>query len=46
MDNIVHKENAEKGADTYDQFVGANLCLPDEQGRKMMTRVTERVEEN
>ena len=43
MDDAVDKENSEKDVDTYDQFFGAGVCLPDEQGIKMMARVTKRV---
>ena len=32
MENVADQENAEKTVDNYDQFVGANLCLPGEQG--------------
>ena len=46
MDDVVDQENYEKSVDTYDQFVGAEVCLPDEQGRKMMAIVTNRVKEN
>ena len=40
MDDVVDQENSEKAVYTYDQFVGAEVCLPDEQGRKMMARFT------
>ena len=29
-DNVVDQENAEKAVDTYDQFVGAEVCIHDE----------------
>ena len=32
--------------DTYDQFVGAEVFIPGEQGRKFMARVTKCVKEN
>ena len=34
MDNAVNQENTEKAVDTYDQFVGTEVCVPDEQGIK------------
>ena len=37
------KKMSRKYVDTYDQFVGAKVCLPDERGRKMMSRFTKRV---
>ena len=46
MDDAVYQENSEKVADTYDQFVSAEVFLPDEQGRKFMVRVTKHVKEN
>ena len=46
MVNVVDQENYEKTVDTYDQFIGAEVCLPDEWGRKMMARVTKRVKYN
>ena len=30
MDNVADQGNSEKYVDTYDQFVGADVCLPDE----------------
>ena len=46
MDNALDKENAEKAVDTYDQFFGAEVCLPDERGRNNIARVTKRVKYN
>ena len=46
IDNVVDQENSEKAVDTYDQFLGADVCIPNECGRKMMARVTKRVKEN
>ena len=46
MDDLVDQENNEKSVDAYDQFVGAKVFLPDERGRKMMARVTNRVKYN
>ena len=40
------QENSKKAVDTYDQFVDAEVCLPDERGRKMADRVTKRVKNN
>ena len=40
------QDNAEKSVDTYDHFFGAEVCLPDEKGRKQMARVTNRVRDN
>ena len=30
IDDVVYQENPEKDVDAYDQFVGAEVCLPDE----------------
>ena len=38
MDDVVDQENSEKDVDTYDQFVGTEVYLPDEQGRKIIAR--------
>ena len=46
MDDVVDQENNEKSVDAYDQFVGAEVFLPDERGRKMMARVTNRMKYN
>ena len=42
----MEKEISEKDVDTYAQFVGDEVCLPDEQDIKLMDRVTKRVKEN
>ena len=46
MDEVANQENDEKSIGTYDQFVGTEVCLPDERGRKMMSRVTNHVKDN
>ena len=46
MENVLDQENAKKVVDTYDKFVDAEVCLPDERGRKMMSRVTQSVKDN
>ena len=46
MDDVVYQENDEKYVDTYDQFVGAEICLPDELRKKMMARVIKKVKYN
>ena len=46
MYNITYQENSEKSVDTYDKFVGAEVCIPDEWGRKIMSRVTKHVKDN
>ena len=46
MDDVLDQENSEKHVDTYDQFVGAELCLPDERWRKNLARVTKHVNYN
>ena len=46
MDDVVDQENSEKAVDIYDHFVCAEVCLPDERGRKMMARVTKHVKYN
>ena len=43
MDDVVNQENDEKAIDTYDQFVGAEVCLLYELGIKIMARVTKSV---
>ena len=43
MDKVLDQENSEKALDTYDEFVGAKVCLLDQQCRKMTARVTNRV---
>ena len=45
-DEVVDQENSEKAVYTYDQCFDAEACLPEERGRKIMTRVTNRVKEN
>ena len=30
MDDVVDQEHTEKSVDTYDQFVGDEVCQPDE----------------
>ena len=35
MDNVVDQENSVKAVDTYDQFFGDEVCIPDEQGEKI-----------
>ena len=44
IDDVIDQENYEMIVDTYDKFVDAELCLPDKQGRKIMARVTNRME--
>ena len=46
MDYVVDQEDYEKSSGAYDQFVGYELFLPDEQGRKIMYRFTKRVSDN
>ena len=46
MENIVEKENSDKDFDSYDQFVGAEVCLPDKGGRKTTAIVTKHVKDN
>ena len=46
MDKVLDQESAEKAVDTYDQFVGYELCLTDELGRTIITRVTMREDDN
>ena len=40
------QEHSEKVVDTYDKFVGYEVCLPDEQGEKIISRFTKRVKDN
>ena len=46
MDDFVDKKNTEKAVNTYDKFVSAEVCFPDNWGRKMMYIVTKRVKDN
>ena len=46
MDEVMNQENAENNVATYDQFVGADIGLPGEWGRKMIARVTKCVKDN
>ena len=46
MNYVMDQENSEKAVDIYDQFVGAEVYLPDEIARKMMARVTKGVKYN
>ena len=46
MGDVVDQENAEKSVDTYYQFVGAEVCIPDERWRKMIARVNKSVKDN
>ena len=46
MDEVVYQNINENLVDTYGQFVGTEVCLPDERGRKMMDRVTKRMKKN
>ena len=34
MDDAVNQENTEKAVETYDQFVGPEVCVTDEQAIK------------
>ena len=45
MDYVVYQENYERSVENYDQFVGAEVCLPDERGRQIMARVTKNVKD-
>ena len=46
MDDVVDQENYENDVDTYYQFVGTEVYLTDERGRKMVARSTKRVKDN
>ena len=46
MDNVVDQEYSKKAVDTYDKFFGAEVCLSDDRGRKMMTISTRSVKDN
>ena len=45
MDDVLDQEESEKFVETYDQFVGTEVCIPDKLGRKMIVRVTKSVKE-
>ena len=46
MDDAVYQDLFEKAVYTYNHFVGAEVYLPGERGRKMISRVTKRVRDN
>ena len=46
MEDIADQEKYEKAVDTYGQFVGDEVCLPDELGSTMMDRFTNHVKHN
>ena len=46
MNYVLDQETSENSVDTYDQFVRAEVCIPDERGGNIMARVTKRVKDN
>ena len=46
IDEVVDNTDLRAQADTYDQFIGAKVSLPDEHGRTAMGRVVKRVRDN
>ena len=46
IDDVVDNSDRRKQADTYDQFLGAEVALPDSTGRTAMARVMKRVKDN
>ena len=46
LDDIIDNTDVRKQADTYDQFIGAQVQLSDQTGRLAMGRVTKRVRDN
>ena len=46
IDDVVDNSDRRKQADTYDQFLGAEVAIPDETGRSAMARVMKRVKDN
>ena len=46
MEYVVDQENTGKAIDTYDQFIGAEVCLPDEREIEMTARFTKSVKDN
>ena len=40
------QENSEKDVDTYNRFFGAEVCLPDKLGKKIIARVLTCVKDN
>ena len=46
MNYVLDQEISENSVDTYDQFVRAEVCIPDERGGNIMARVTKRVKDN
>ena len=46
MDDVVDEENSENSVDSYDQFLGAEVCLLDEEWTKIMTILINSVKYN
>ena len=46
IDEVVDNTDRRKQADTYDQFIGAEVALPDTTGKAAMARVMKRVKDN
>ena len=46
IDDHVDQSNAENQVNTYDSYVGAEVCIPDEKGQKLMARVSKRMKDS
>ena len=46
IDNVVDNSDRRKKADTYDQFLGAEVSIPDSSGMTTLARVMKRVKDN
>ena len=46
IDDVVDNSDRRKQADTYDQFLGAEVAITDETGRSAMARVMKRIKDN
>ena len=43
IDEIIDNSNEEMSANSYDQYIGAGVVLPDRKGEKIMRKVRKRV---
>ena len=46
IDEVIDNSDRQKLADTYDQLVGAEVALPDKDGKSVMCRVVMQVRDN
>ena len=46
LDDKVDQNDPVHATDTYDKLVGAEVCIPDSKGMKMMAKVVKRIKDN